>query len=215
MMFAHPEPKEPPGGTPEEALLEVLGGVKEALDRMDGRAKDWGSQLVGLEVKIADASSRLDGFQVSFLERLQVAQVAQQVAETRAAEAASRHSIPTVDEAKLMVANCAECAERLGLLIDDGAAARGWSYPGPEAAAEATAEAALEEELRLAWLVMAPGGGHHGFRWDAERSLYCLLVGDEGVADEWRKKKGIDVKELAGAVLDEYEAAHPPNPPKS
>ncbi|MBA7706935.1 hypothetical protein ES703_115794 [subsurface metagenome] len=66
-------------------------------------------------------------------------------------------------------------------------------------------------ELRRAWLVMAPGGGHHGFKWDSDRSYYCLLVSDEDVANEWRKKSGIKVVELAGTVLDEYEQSHPPS----
>lgn len=206
-MFSHPEPKEAPGGSPEEVLLEVLGGVKEALDRMDGRVKDWGSQLVGLEAKIATASSRLDGFQGSFMERLQVAQVAQQAAEARAAEAASRHLIPTVDEAKLTAASCAECAERLGQLIDGGAAARGWSNTGLEAAASVALAAAAEAELPTRWLIVCPGYVA-GFKWadkferfpgvpdSIECEGYCKVVEDAAEAEKFRGKSGIEVIEL-------------------
>jgi len=206
-MFSHPEPVEQPSGSPEEVLLEVLGGVKEALDRMDGRVKDWGSQLVGLEAKIVDASGRLDGFQGSFIERLTAAQAAHQAAEHRADAAAARHSIPTVAEAALMAASCAECAERLGLIVDDGAAARGWSNPGPEAAAEAAAELAAELPSRR-WLIVRPGPAG-GFKWrnrgdncpglPADRSKvegYCKVTSDAAEVEKFRVKSGIEVIEL-------------------
>ncbi|MBA7657269.1 hypothetical protein ES703_65204 [subsurface metagenome] len=64
-------------------------------------------------------------------------------------------------------------------------------------------------ELRPAWLIMTPGGGHHGFKWDEKRGKYCLVVWDEQVAEEWAKKRGFEVVEIAGSLLEEYEQAHP------
>ncbi|MBA7666422.1 hypothetical protein ES703_74503 [subsurface metagenome] len=64
-------------------------------------------------------------------------------------------------------------------------------------------------ELRPAWLIMTPGGGHHGFKWDEKREKYSLLVWDEAVASEWKEKGGFEVVEIAGTLLEEYEQAHP------
>jgi len=190
-MFAHPEPVERPGGSPEEALVELLSCVKESLDKMDVRVKEWGNQIEGLVAQLAATDSRMDGFQGSFMERLQVAQEAQQTAERRFDEVGARHSIPTVAEAKLMAADCAECAERLGLLVDDGAAARGWSNPGPEAAAEAATELPPKR-----WLIMQPGGGHRGFKWDDGREMYCKVTDDESEVEQARGRKGWQVEEI-------------------
>ncbi|MBA7630164.1 hypothetical protein ES703_37678 [subsurface metagenome] len=215
-MFAHPEPVERPSGSPEEVLVELLGCVKEALDRMDGRVKDWGSQLVGLEAKIADASGRLDSFQGGFMERLQVAQAAQQAAEDRAAHAeaeARKHPKPERDLLEVWL-NCDACvpllrdfSTQLGhelMELGEPALAK---HVEEFKAKQAEAEAAVEAAAKLPpqrWLIVRPGysgGFKWKYRWDSFPGVsdsikcegYCKVIEDEADLEKFRGERGVEV----------------------
>lgn len=58
-MLAHPAAKAAASVSPEEGLIELLGAVKEANDRLD-------SEVKGFQAQLGVLTQRLDGFQSSF-----------------------------------------------------------------------------------------------------------------------------------------------------
>ncbi len=84
-MLAHPGTKAVPSESPELALAEMLGSVKEAYERLHQRLESFGEHFKSLQAQLTSVASTLDGFQASFdaVDSTQIAELEEETARLR------------------------------------------------------------------------------------------------------------------------------------